>query len=272
MKYNKINIYNRHFSQNRINPLRPEWFDYEQTFVNLLATTDFDRCRLTVVFEREEDYDSYFIKKYEDYAEFDVKFIDTSRDKWLNLTNEDIAWSRSIAAAAEVINNDHLPSDELIYIVDDDFLHVPQWTMIVEDYIEHFFDNENFWICLCDYGDKYYFIDNKHTIDQYGTDLGMYASLKSKLRISHYCHWRSVPNCLTSSMVPVNTFNRDFDPYWKTGYSDGSLCSKIKEQYGTEFWTPIKSLSCHTAHPFLPPFIDWETLSNMTLTSEKINV
>ena len=65
MKYNKINIYNRHFSRNKINPLRPKWFDYEKTFVNLLNTTNFDICNLTVVFEKEEDYNSYFIKKYE---------------------------------------------------------------------------------------------------------------------------------------------------------------------------------------------------------------
>jgi hypothetical protein len=263
MKYNKINIYNRHFSRNKTNPLRPRWFDYEKTFVNLLNTTNFDICNLTVIFEKEEDYNSYFIKKYEGQRPFKVKFINTERDRWLNKTSEDIAWSRSIAAAAEVIHNDNLPSNELVYISDDDFLHVPYWSEVMKDYIENFIPDENFWVCPCDYGDKYYFVDEKQTIDQYGTNLGMYANLTSKIRISNYCHWRSVPNCLTSSMMPVNTFNRDFDPYWKTGYSDGSLCHALKEKYGTQFWSPIKSLSCHVVHPFIPPFVDWEKINNL---------
>jgi hypothetical protein len=263
MKYNKINIYNRHFSRNKINPLRPEWFDYEKTFVNLLSTTNFDICNLTVIFEKEEDYDSYFIKKYEGQRPFKIKFINTERDQWLNKTNEDIAWSRSIAAAAKVIHNDNLPTNELIYISDDDFLHVPFWSEVIKDYIENFITDENFWICPCDYGDKYYFIDENEIIDEWGTNLGMYKNLTSKIRVSNYCHWRSVPNCLTSSMMPVNTFNRDFDPYWKTGYSDGSLCHALKEKYNTQFWSPIKSLSCHVVNPFMPPFINWEKIINL---------
>jgi hypothetical protein len=260
MRYNKIKIYNRHFSRNKKNNLRPNWFSYENCFVNLLKTTNFKYCDLTVIFEKEEDYDSYFIKKYETQYPFKVKFIDTDRERWIGKTNEDIAWSRSIAAAAEVIYNDNLSSTDLVYIVDDDFLHVPNWTEIVLDYIINYISHDNFWVCLCDYGDKYYFIDEKETIDEYGTNLGMYKNLTSKIRLSSYCHWRSVPNCLTSSIVPANLFMRDFNPYWKTGYSDCSLCHEIKQKFNTEFWTPIRSLSCHVVNPFIPPFIDWEKL------------
>ena len=66
MKYNKINIYNRHFSRNKINPLRPAWFDYEKTFVNLLNTTNFDICKLTVIFEKEEDMILILLKNMKD--------------------------------------------------------------------------------------------------------------------------------------------------------------------------------------------------------------
>jgi hypothetical protein len=48
-----------------------------------------------------------------------------------------------------------------------------------------------------------------------------------------------------------------------TGYSDGSLCHALKEKYGTQFWSPIKSLSCHVVHPFIPPFVDWEKINNL---------
>lgn len=259
--FSKIHIYNRHFSRNRKHPQRPEWFDYEKCFSNLLFTTNFDLCDLTVVFEKEEDYDQYFIKKYENIRPFKVKFIDTAKEKWVAKTNEDIAWSRSIAAAAEVIKNDNNDENDLIYICDDDFLHVPYWAEISLDYIVNFLPKDgNWWLCPCDYGDKYFFIDPKKTIDQCGTNLGMYADLKSKVRISNYRHFRDVPNCLTSSIIPVKTFNRDYDQYWKTGYSDCSLCFEIKTKYNTEFWSPIPSLSCHTTYPFLSPLINWQEI------------
>ena len=85
----------------------------------------------------------------------------------------------------------------------------------------------------------------------------MYSDLASKIRISNYRHFRQVPNCLTSSIIPVRTFNRDFEDYWKLGCSDCSLNFEIKNKYDTEFWSPIPSLSCHTTYPFLSPLIDW---------------
>lgn len=263
MKYQKINIYNRHFSKNKINPLRPQWFNYEKTFVNLLKTTNFNLCNLTIIFEKEEDYDTFFIKKYESQYTFKVKFIDTTREKWLGKTSEDENWSRGIAAGTRIIKEDNLPENELIYLLDDDYLHTPYWSEIVLDYANNFLKTDNFWICPCDYGDKYYFIDENSTIDQWGTNLGMYKDLTSKIRLSHYCHWRSVPNVLGSSIMPVTLFNRDYESYWKMGYSDASLCGILKEKYNTEYWTPIRSLSCHVVHPFLSPFIDWEKLSNI---------
>lgn len=267
MNFNKIHLYTRHFTKNKIHPQRPPWFSYEKTFGNLLATTNFDLCDLTVIFEREEDYDSYFVKKYEGLKPFKVKFIDTSAEKWENKTKEVLPWARSIAAAAEVIKGDNHPEDDLIAIFDDDFITLPHWGEMSLDYINNFLPKDgNWWVCTCDYGDKYYFVDEKHTIDQYGTDQGMYAELQSKIRTSNHCYWRQVPNCLTSSIIPVKTFNRDFESYWKVGYSDCSLCDEIGKKYNTKFWTPMPSLSCHAIWPFYPPFINWPEIQ------EKIRV
>jgi hypothetical protein len=257
----KIHIYNRHFSRNRRHPERPEWFNYEKTFVNLLATTNFDLCDLTVIFEKEEDYGDYFVRKYEKERPFKVKFVDTSREKWIGKTNEDAGWSRGIAAASSVIMADSPPDDELISICDDDYIHVRGWAEACIDYIDNFLPKDkNFFVCPCDYGDKYYFIDEKHTIDQYGTDQGMYADLESRIRISNHCYWREVPNCMMSSIVPSKTFRRDYNDYWSKGYSDCGINYEIKKRYGTKFWTPMPSLSCHATYPFISPFIDWKRL------------
>lgn len=255
--FSKIHIYTRHFSRNKKHPQRPDWFNYDKCFGNLLATTNFDFCDLTVIFEKEEDYINYFVKKYENSRPFKIKFIDTTKEKWTGKTNEDIAWCRSIAAAAEVIEKDNLSENNLIYISDDDFLHLPFWGEICLDYINNFLKSDNWWVCPCDYGDKYYFTDETHYIDQWGTDQGMYADLASKIRASNYRHWRQVPNCMTSSIIPVKIFNRDYLNYWSKGYSDCSLNAEIGKKYGTKFWTPIPSLSCHVIDPFCPPTINW---------------
>jgi hypothetical protein len=263
MKYNKINIYNKHYSNNRINPDRPEWFDYEKTFLNLLNTINYNLCKLTVVFEKEEDFPNHFIKKYQKSFDFRVKFIDSSRDKWINKTSEDANWCRGIAAMCELIKNDNLPSDELIYTLDDDYLHTLYWSEIALDFINNYLsDNENACVCLYDHFDKYLFTQKSGTIDPWGTDLGMYENLLSKIRVSSYCHWRSVPNCVGSMIFPVNMFNRDFDPYWKMGYSDGSMSDILSKKYGTTYWTPIPSLSTHCVNPFIAPFKNWNQLIN----------
>jgi hypothetical protein len=263
MKYKKINIYNKHYSNNRINPDRPEWFDYEKTFVNLLKTINYDLCNLTVVFEKESDLPNHFINKYKNHFNFKLKFIDTTREKWLGKTSEDANWCRGISAMAEVIKNDNLPSEELIYTLDDDYLHVPYWSEITLNFINNYLtNNDNACVCLYDHFDKYLFTQKKGSIDQWGTDFGMYESLVSKIRISSYCHWRSVPNCVGSMIFPVSIFNRDFDPYWKTGYSDGSMCAILAQKYETTYWTPIRSLATHCVNPFVAPFINWQNLIN----------
>lgn len=260
--FKKIHIFNRHYSRNKKHPQRHPDFNYEKTFGNLLATTDFNLCNLNVLFEHKDDYDNYFIKKYEGIKPFTTHFIDTSRDKWIGRTKEDMGWARSIAAAAEVIRSQNLPETDLIYITDDDFIHVPYWGEICLDFINNVLKGANWWVCPCDYGDKYWFQDENHTIDQYGTDLGMYADLKTRVILSNYRYWREMPNCLTSSIIPVKTFNRDYEEYWSKGYSDCSLNNEISKKHATKFYTPQTSLSCHAIIPFYPPFIDWHEIMN----------
>lgn len=262
MKASRIHIYNRHYSRNKKHPCRPDWFNYEKAFVNLLSTIDFGICDLTVIFEKEDDYPFYFIKKYENKYPFSLKFIKTDELSWKDKgLSENQGWCRSIAAAAEVIHNDKHPPEDLIMISDDDFLYIPDWVHIAMDWINNFLpDDGNWWLCPCDCGDKYFFIDENETIDSYGTNLGMYKSLTSKIRISNFRYWRSAPNCLTSSIIPVKTFERDYSDYWSKGYSDCSLNKIISDKYGTVFWTPMPSLSCHCLNYFLPPFIDWKRI------------
>ena len=78
MKFNKIHIYFRQTSHNKISPTRVAWFDYEKSFKNLIDTINWTLCNLTVCFDGSLlEYEAHFTKKYQSIYNFRVIFIDT---------------------------------------------------------------------------------------------------------------------------------------------------------------------------------------------------
>ena len=250
------------FSRNRANPDRPQWFDYEKVFRNLLTTMDSRVCNLVVCFEKQEDYATHFIQKYLSKKPFDVQFIKTPLKRKIF---SDEPWSHSLAAASEIVEKDiscgRIADDHLIYILEDDYLHLPFWTPIVLDFFNSTlqkFDDDNDVVCLYDHNDKYLF-----TVPNEKSHWGMYSELKSKIVASNFRHWRQVPNCGLSMIMSKKTWERD-KKMWLDGYSDCEIGNQIVPRYGTRIWTPIPSISTHCVNPFVAPCIDWAKLIEMT--------
>lgn len=249
------------FSRNRVNPDRPSWFDYEKIFRNLLVTMDSNCCNLTVCFEKEEDYNNHFIKNYIGVKDFKVEFIKTPVQRKIFL-NE--SWSHSLAAASEIIDRDirenKIEINDLIYILEDDYLHHPFWVPMVLDFFNNtasqlIYDNDI--VCLYDHFDKYLFV-NPVRSDHWG----MYADLKSQIIVSNYRHWRQVPNCGLSMIMSRNIWVRDKD-MWLEGYSDCEIGHQVTSKYKTRIWTPMPALNTHCVNPFVAPLIDWEKVINL---------
>lgn len=264
MKFNKIHIYLRQFSGLRKNPDRPKWFEPEKVFVNLLKTINRDACDLTICFERKEDYDSYFVKKYENEG-FKLVFIDTKNIKRQTLFDE--PWSHSVAATSEIIlkdiENNKIKENDLIYILEEDYLHLPGWVEMTLDLFNTYTLNNDY-VCLYDHNDKYIFTQSEEVLNKYNLEKhwGMYRGLKSEIITSNYRHWRALPNCGLSMILSKDLFLRDKE-IWLKGYSDCEIGYHLSTKHGTKFWTPIPSLSTHCINPFVAPIINWEKVISL---------
>jgi len=255
MKYNKINIYLRQTKLNKPNNGRPQWFDYEKVFKNLLSTTNFNFCELTVCFDgTQEDYNEHYTPKYQNQFPFKVKLINTKDFKGESYQTD--GSSKSGALVSQIIKNDNLPDDSLIYILENDYVHQNYWAEMTLDLFNRYI-GDNYYISLYDHLDKYLFVQ-ENRIDHWG----MYKDLKSKVILSSYLHWREVPLICSSWIMSKKLFDRDYD-LLSFGMSDNTFCGKISEKYQTKFLTPIPSLSTHCQIPFIAPFIDWEKIINL---------
>jgi len=260
---NKIHIYLRQFSGLRSNPDRPKWFSPEKVFVNLLKSLNPNICGLTVCFERKEDFDTHFLKKYNS-GSFKLEFIDTKNVKREVFFDEPL--SHSVAAASEIIIRDiecgKIKSSDLIYILEEDYLHLPNWAEITLDLFNHFI-GDNDYVCLYDHNDKYLFRQTDETINKYNLEKhwGMYRDLKSEIIASNARHWRSLPNCGLSMIMPPHLFLRDKE-LWLKGYSDCEIGHQLNTKHQTKFWAPMPSISTHCINPFVAPLVDWEKVIN----------
>lgn len=259
--FNKIHIYLRQYSRNRINPDRPSWFNYEKTFVNFLKATNWDLCNLTICFEKKEDYYKYFTKNYEKYFNFRVEFIDTDPLKWNNKCFEPVNWSRSLAATVEVIKNDIttgvIKTDHLLAPIEDDYLFLKNWDIICIDFFNNFLFNDNNYVSPYEHPDKLYCI-----MENRSDSWSMYSKLESKIRISNFRHWRTVPSTSMTVIIPCQTFMRDIS-FWQVGMSDCQICYESHKKFQTQFWNPITSLAVHAVNPWISPFVDWSSLYNL---------
>ena len=260
MKYNKIQIYLRQFSGLRDNPDRPAWFNTEKVFINLLKTIDAN-CSLTVCFEREKDFNSHFTSKYHNKQfNFNLVFIDTKTTNRETFSEE--AWSHSVAATSEIILKDIetgvINDQTLIYILEEDYLHLPYWPQIVLDLFNNFIA-DNDYVCLYDHNDKYIFRQPDEIINKYNLEKhwGMYRNLKSEIIASNARHWRNLPNCGLSMVMSKALFLRDQE-LWIKGYSDCEIGHQLSTKHKTNFWTPMPSISTHCINPFVAPLVDWQ--------------
>lgn len=257
--FNKISIYYRQCATNKANNLRPHWFDYEKVFYNLLSTINWKLCDLTVCFDgNEAELHNHFTKKYKERFPFRIILIDTK--SYNGHSYEKDGSSKSSCLVAKIVKDDNLPESNLIYLLENDYIHRPFWSEITLDLFNTYID-DNYYISLYDHLDKYLFILNNEEIKKFNIEnhWGMYKDLKSKIILSTYTHWREVPLICSSWIMSKRLFDRDYD-LLSIGISDNTACGTISQRHSTRFLTPIPSLNTHCQNPFIAPYIDWEKI------------
>ncbi len=213
---------------------RPEWFDYEKCFQNLLITTEnFPEVKFNVVYDGERDnnfifnYDAnfHFIQAKNDYSSFQKTF--------------------------EIIKNSDIAGDDLIYLLENDYLHVTDW---VPKTIEFFKLNQNNYLSLYDHNDKY---------------MDFNSDLVSKILVTSSHHFRTTPSTCGSFIAKKNVLMDDINvhqqlPSFSEIFSNQPV-DHVKFLILNYFknkkvYSPVPGLSTHCLNGLLSPTINWNSL------------
>lgn len=259
MIYNKIKIYLRQTSQNRINPVgRPQWFNYEKAFVNLLKTINYNFSDLTIVFDRPDP--NHFTYKYVDKFNFRIAPIDVT--VFNRKSQENDGSSKSGALTAEIVKNDNISDDTIICIFENDYIYLNNWGDALLDlynnlYQYSFRNPDLHYVSLYNHPDTYWMIDPTTN-----TDRSMYKDLQSKFIMSRYCYWRYLPLLTSNWILPKRLFDRDYE-FFYGGLSDNTHCDTVAKKNETYFLSPIPGFACHCQLPWITPFVDWGNAINV---------
>lgn len=255
-KYNKIHVYYRQTSHNKISPTRVPWFDYERGFKNLLDTMNPNLTKLTVCFDGSaEEYNGHFTEKYQHKYGFTTRLINTKL--YTGPSYENDGSSKSSCLVSQIIKGDNLPENSLIFTLENDYIfNLIDWAAVILDLFNNYI-NDNYYVSLYDHLDKYTFTQDTNN------HWGMYKDLKSKIILSSFCHWREVPNITSSWIMTKKIFDRDWEQL-SMGISDNTGCDIWGRKYGTKFLTPLPSLATHSESYFISPFVNWKGILETT--------
>lgn len=222
----KIHIFYRHYniSGNDFKN-RPNWFDFEKCFINLLSTIKNRNVDLHLIMDG--DIESNFVSKYKNqFISYQIK---AGNDQSSFFQTWDIAKS---------IDTDE---NDLYYFLENDYLHLNTW---VDKVIELFKTYElPHYVSLYDHNDKYF-----HS---------MYDDLVSKIFTTETHHWRTTPSTCGSFIVNKETFNKDFDIH-TTISGDHNKFLHLGQERNRLIITPIPGLSTHCMENLMSPTINWQ--------------
>lgn len=220
-----IHIFYRHYNVCGSDSNRPQWFDYEECFKNLLKTIgDSSNVKLTVVYDDSSGTDNWIF----DY-DVDIVRVDGGSD------------FNSFKHTANLAKERNIPDDELIYFLENDYLHVDGWVPYVEELFSTYSNLD--YVSLYDHNDKYI--------------LKMYDNLVSKVFTTKTRHWRTAPSTCGSFIMTAKRFREDYD-ILSTMEGDHNKFLWLNENRRRFVITPIPGLSTHCMRGLLSPCINWE--------------
>lgn len=260
MQYNKINVYLRacNSAQNKPNNGRPPWYSQDKCFYNLLRTINWRLVNLTVV--HDGDISNTLTEVLQDDYPYKVRNIDTK--SYTGYSYEpNCGSSKSLCLVSQIIKENNIPENELIYILEQDYLHRLGWVETTLDFFNVVKNANRCMLSLYDHKDKYLFRLSDEEIKQHNLEnhWGLYRELKSEIFLTNYSHFRTVPSICSSWIFTKEMFDFAYG-LLSIGISDNSCCGEMLKR-GCWFASPIPSYACHVQEPFLAPYINWEEIS-----------
>lgn len=224
----KIYIYYRHTTNTQTTAGRPSWFNYEYCFKNLLQSIE-GRDDIILTLAIDGDISNDFTEKYKQH----FSLFQTNYQSSIH----------SYRALLQYISNQSIESVDLIYFLENDYLHVPDWIdKVIELYNTY---NGLDYVSLYDHNDKYF--------------LPMYENLVSKIFTTTTHHWRTTPSTCGSFIITKQLFDEDYD-IWSTAVGDHETFLYLNKERNRFTYTPIPGLSTHCMNNLLSPTINWENI------------
>lgn len=230
-----IHIFYRHYPVSGREDWRPEWFDYEKCLNNLLTTIqNKDNIKLNIIYDGHKD--NNFIFNYD----LNFNYIDAKSDY------------ESFKKTLDIVKNYDIDEDEIIYLLENDYLHTNGWDEKVKDFFEI---NKKSYLSLYDHKDKY-------TND--------YSDLKSKIIISKSSHFRTTPSTCGSFICTKKVLMDDYEAHYNSpnitkiftnspvDHAKFLLLNKLKNR---EVYSPIPGISTHCLSTLTSPLIDWKKIN-----------
>jgi hypothetical protein len=242
----QIEVFIRHCYYSKLQELsdrmRPSWFNKIKVFNNFKNTLDPNLVNYTII------YDEF-------YGSIDKTFLAKEKNvKIIKCGNECDSFLKTL----EIILDQNFNEDQIIYLLEDDYLHRPEWCNIML---------EGFKI-------------NSHYLTLYDFDLFIGKGYLSEIFTTPNSHWRAVPATTNTFACKYKTLVEDFNVHKE--YS----INGVKEQEGfyfskdyDKFWelqkqnkyliSPIPGWSTHCDANHISPLIDWEKIMNDSYFEQK---
>ena len=242
-----IEVFIRHCYYSKLQELpdrtRPKWFNKIKVFENFKNTLNSNLVNYTII------YDEY-------YGSIDNTFLAQEKNvEIINCGSECDSFLKTL----DVIQSRNFDDDQIVYLLEDDYLHRSGWCDIM---LEGFSINASY-VTLYDFEE----FNNQDIL--------------CKIFSTDRCHWRSVPASTNTFACRYKTLLEDLKIHEK--YSSSHA---IKEKEGfyfskdyDKFWelqkhnryviSPIPGWSTHCDANYLSPIIDWEKIMSYNLLEEQ---
>lgn len=208
---------------------RPDWFDKEKAFQDLLGTVEMEpSIELTVMFDG--DPTAHFIKDYDvDVVRFDAGSDAASFRKCLQFAASQRGWN----------------DDDIIYFLEDDYIHKPRWPTILW---EGFENPDADMVSLYDHKDRY-----------------TRNEPPCKVTVTKSSHWRSATSTTNTFAVKYRVLLEDMDVHLtfalegiQTGHHrDHEKFVALAQAKGRTLFTSIPGYSTHCEKHYLSPIVAW---------------
>jgi hypothetical protein len=228
----KINVYLRHCYYSKIQESpgkqRPDWWDKEKVFQNFKNTLNPETTSYTIIYD-------------EHYGKIEDTFLSQEENvSIINCGGE----AKSFIETLNIVKNTPHRKGEIIYFLEDDYLHKPNWDKVL---LEAFTLGADY-ATLYDHADKY---------------MDFYREFRTKVLHTQSSHWMATPSTTNTFAVEYSTLRNDFEIHTK--YSTDVEPSLDHQKFldlskkGRVLISSIPGYSTHCQADLLSPCIDWKS-------------